>query len=120
MSTLLTSNEQREELNMSVYCAIIRTSLSDSEETATTIYSLQEEGGERHADDQQVQKVEGVPAEGAAVEKSSVDRHLDDKRKLCWKLLSIGKHHLSLHFVLFQLLPVTFSTISTVNTDVKT
>lgn len=41
------------------------------------IHSLQKEGGERHADDQQVQEVEGVPTEGSGVQKSPVDGHLD-------------------------------------------
>lgn len=41
-------------------------------------HSLQKEGGERHADDQQVQEVEGVPAEGSGVQESAVDGHLQN------------------------------------------
>lgn len=44
------------------------------------VYSLQKERGERHADHQQVQQVEGVSTEGARVQESSVNRHLTHKR----------------------------------------
>lgn len=49
-------------------------------------YWLQEEGDQRDADDQQVQKVEPVPAEGALVEERSVDRHLSgaETRSVVW------------------------------------
>ncbi len=46
------------------------------------IYSLQKERCERHADHQQVQKVECVSAEGASVQKSSIHGHLDGSKEV--------------------------------------
>ena len=40
-------------------------------------YSLEEEGGERHTDDHQVEHVESVPTEGAWMQEGSVHRHLE-------------------------------------------
>lgn len=39
---------------------------------------LQEERGERHADDQKVQKVKSVSAEGTLMKESSVHSHLNN------------------------------------------
>ena len=83
----------------------------------TGVYSLQEEGGERHTDDQQVQEIEGVSTEGAAVQESSVDRHLDTREEEEQRLHT----RLMLNvFVSAAVPPVTFRTISTVKTDVNT
>lgn len=42
-------------------------------------YWLKEEGDQRDADDQQIQQVKPVPAEGALMEERSVDRHLTQR-----------------------------------------
>ena len=85
----------------------------------TGVHSLQEEGRQRHTDDQQVQEIEGVSTEGAAVQESSVDRHLDTREEEEQRLHTRLMLNVFV-FVSVAVPPVTFRTISTVKTDVNT
>lgn len=87
------------------------------------ICSLQKEGREGHTDNQQVKEVEGIPAEGAGVQKSSINSHLHmrekvkkHRQKLSARPCNSG--HFSLSFAGSAAL--TLSTISTVKTEVNT